>query len=108
MLTHNDRTIPDAVDRVPDTLRAGVRHIGFKDVGLPFAGLRRLADRIRAAGATLEACRAAVGSGEIPRNSPFAVTVPGAIDAWEQLLRDHGTRSLAEMLQPAIRFARDG
>jgi gamma-glutamyltranspeptidase / glutathione hydrolase len=60
------------------------------------------------AGATLEACRAAVGSGEIPRNSPFAVTVPGAIDAWEQLLRDHGTRSLAEMLQPAIRFARDG
>lgn len=53
MLTHHDRTIPDAVDRVPDTLRAGVRHIGFKDIGLPFAGLRRLADTIRAGGATL-------------------------------------------------------
>jgi gamma-glutamyltranspeptidase/glutathione hydrolase len=60
------------------------------------------------AGATLECCRAAVGSDEIPRNSPFAVTVPGAIDAWEQLLRDHGTRPLSEMLQPAIRFARNG
>jgi hypothetical protein len=53
MLTHYDRTIPDAVDRVPDALRAGVGHIGFKDVGLPFAGLRGLADRIQAAGATL-------------------------------------------------------
>lgn len=30
-----------------------MRHIGFKDVGLPFARLRRLADTIRAAGATL-------------------------------------------------------
>jgi 4-hydroxythreonine-4-phosphate dehydrogenase len=53
MLTHTDRTIPDAADRVPDALRAGVRHIGFKDVGLAFAGLRRLAHTIRAAGATL-------------------------------------------------------
>jgi DNA-binding NarL/FixJ family response regulator len=53
MLTHSDRTIPDAADRVPDALRAGVRHIGFKDVGLSFAGLRRLARTIRAAGATL-------------------------------------------------------
>jgi gamma-glutamyltranspeptidase len=47
-------------------------------------------------------CRATVGTQEIPRNSPFAVTIPGAVDAWEQLLRDHGTRSLAAMLQPAI------
>jgi DNA-binding NarL/FixJ family response regulator len=53
MLTHTDRTIPDAAYRVPDALRAGVRHIGFKDVGPPFASLRRLADTIRAAGARL-------------------------------------------------------
>jgi hypothetical protein len=53
MLTHTDLTIPDALDRVPDALSAGVRHIGFKDVGLPFAGLRCIADMIRRAGATL-------------------------------------------------------
>lgn len=44
----------------------------------------------------------------IPRQSPHAVTVPGAIDAWSQLLRDHGTRDLGAALQPAIRYARDG
>jgi gamma-glutamyltranspeptidase/glutathione hydrolase len=59
-------------------------------------------------GATLDLCRKTVGTQEIPRNSPFAVTVPGAVDAWGQLLRDHGTRLLADVLQPAIRFARDG
>jgi DNA-binding NarL/FixJ family response regulator len=53
MLTRADRTIPDAHDRVPDALAAGVHHIGLKDVGLPFASLRRLADTIRAGGATL-------------------------------------------------------
>src|SRR5918993_314828 len=44
MLTHADRTIPDAHDRVPEALAAGVGHIGFKDIGLPVASLRRLAD----------------------------------------------------------------
>jgi hypothetical protein len=37
MLTHTDRTIPDAQDRVPEALGAGVRHFGVKDIGLPFA-----------------------------------------------------------------------
>lgn len=50
MLTENDRTIPDAASRLEEALAGGVRHIGFKDVGLPFAELRGLADRIRAAG----------------------------------------------------------
>lgn len=48
------------------------------------------------------------GITEIERYTPHAVTVPGAVDAWAQLLRDHGTRSLGDLLQPAIRFARDG
>lgn len=50
MLTANDRTIPDAAARLEEALAGGVRHIGFKDVGLPFATLRGLADTIRAAG----------------------------------------------------------
>jgi gamma-glutamyltranspeptidase/glutathione hydrolase len=48
------------------------------------------------------------GIAEIERNTPHAVTVPGAVDAWARLLEDHGTRSLGEVLQPAIAFARDG
>jgi len=53
MLTRSDRTIPDAHERVLDALSAGVRHIGFKDIGLESGSLRRLVDRIRAAGAKL-------------------------------------------------------
>jgi len=40
--------------------------------------------------------------------SAHTVTVPGAVAAWEKLLGAHGTKSLAELLQPAIRFAEDG
>ncbi len=50
MLTENDRTIPDARDRLEQVLAGGARHIGFKDVGLPFEDLKALADGIRAAG----------------------------------------------------------
>jgi 4-hydroxythreonine-4-phosphate dehydrogenase len=51
MLTRADRTIEDAERRLPEALAAGVRHVGFKDVGLPPPALRRLADAIRSAGA---------------------------------------------------------
>lgn len=51
MLTENDRTIPDARTRLDEALEGGVRHIGFKDVGLPLSELAGLADAIRAAGA---------------------------------------------------------
>jgi len=53
MLTRTDRTISDAHERALAALSAGVCHIGFKDVGLPFASLRRLANTIQAAGAKL-------------------------------------------------------
>jgi len=50
MLTRHDRTIADAFERLEEALDAGVRHIGFKDVGLPMSDLVKLADRIHAAG----------------------------------------------------------
>lgn len=51
MLTRNDRTVPDALDHLPSVLAAGVRHIGFKDVGLPFEALAGLNRAIRNADA---------------------------------------------------------
>ena len=50
MLTADDRTIADARPRLAEALEGGVRHIGFKDVGLPFAELASIAAEIRAAG----------------------------------------------------------
>ena len=44
----------------------------------------------------------------IETQSPHAVTVPGAVDGWAMLLADHGTRSLQELLQPAIGYASEG
>jgi gamma-glutamyltranspeptidase/glutathione hydrolase len=49
-----------------------------------------------------------IGVDTIERHSPHAVTVPGAIDAWTTLARDHGTRSLQALFDPAIRIAEDG
>jgi len=51
---------------------------------------------------------AAQGITEIERQTPHSVTVPGAVDAWSQLVADHGTWSLGDLLQPAIGYARDG
>ncbi len=52
MLTRNDRTVTEAAEHVGTALAAGIRHIGFKDVGLPFEALDDLAKRIRRGGAT--------------------------------------------------------
>ncbi|MFQ5958211.1 MAG: gamma-glutamyltransferase [Alphaproteobacteria bacterium] len=44
----------------------------------------------------------------IDTESPHAVTVPGAIDAWSRLVADHGRKGLDELLQPAITYAENG
>ncbi len=53
MLTRDDATVPDAHAVLDDMAGLGLRHIGFKDVGLPFAELRSLAGRIRDLGAAV-------------------------------------------------------
>ncbi|MFC9948037.1 gamma-glutamyltransferase family protein [Streptomyces pratensis] len=44
----------------------------------------------------------------VPGTGPLAAAVPGAFDAWMLLLRDHGTKTLAEVLRYAIGYAEDG
>ncbi len=52
MLTRNDKTVEEAEQHVVTALAAGVHHIGFKDVGLPFERLKRLNRTIQDGGAT--------------------------------------------------------
>src|SRR3954449_5425778 len=48
------------------------------------------------------------GMHAIPTTGAHSVTVPGAIDAWETILRDHGKLGLDTLLQPAIKAAEEG
>jgi gamma-glutamyltranspeptidase len=48
------------------------------------------------------------GLGQVPRNGVLSVTVPGAVRAWADALRRHGSISLADALAPAIRYAEHG
>ena len=69
--------------------------IGLNASGRAPAGFS--ADRVRRDGAT-----------RIGEGSADAVTLPGAIDGFCRLAADHGTRSLGEVLAPAIRYAEEG
>jgi hypothetical protein len=51
MLTRSDRTIEDCLTVFDEIAPLGLRHVGFKDVGVPPATLRALTDAIRATGA---------------------------------------------------------
>ena len=50
----------------------------------------------------------AAGLDLVPGAGGLAAAVPGAVDAWLVLLRDHGTWELADVLAYAIGYARDG
>ena len=44
----------------------------------------------------------------VPGSGMIAAVVPGAFDAWMQLLRDHGTMPLDEVMAPAIHYLEHG
>ena len=50
MLTNNDVTVGNAMAAYESMRASPLRYVGFKDVGLPVAELKRLAERIRADG----------------------------------------------------------
>ncbi|GHC70194.1 gamma-glutamyltransferase family protein [Limoniibacter endophyticus] len=57
--------------------------------------------------ATIERYKAE-GLDLVPGSGLLATVVPGAFDAWMLMLRDHGTLSLREVMEPAIYYARTG
>ncbi|MFE0451823.1 gamma-glutamyltransferase family protein [Streptomyces sp. NPDC058914] len=59
------------------------------------------------AGATVAHYRG-LGLDLVPGTGPLAAAVPGAFDAWMLLLRDHGTKDLADVLRYAIGYAEHG
>ncbi|ONI90338.1 gamma-glutamyltransferase [Actinosynnema sp. ALI-1.44] len=59
------------------------------------------------AGATIEHYTS-LGLDLVPGTGPLAAAVPGAFDAWMVLLRDHGTKRLADVLKYAIGYADNG
>ncbi|WP_037673797.1 gamma-glutamyltransferase family protein [Streptomyces griseus] len=59
------------------------------------------------AGATVAHYRG-LGLDLVPGTGPLAAAVPGAFDAWMLLLRDHGTKSLADVLKFAVGYAEHG
>ncbi len=59
------------------------------------------------AGATIEHYRG-LGLDLVPGTGPLAAAVPGAFDAWMLLLRDYGSKPLADVLKYAIGYAEHG
>jgi gamma-glutamyltranspeptidase/glutathione hydrolase len=58
--------------------------------------------------ATIAHYRDELGLSLIPGSGLLATVVPGAFDGWMLMLRDHGSMDLADVMQPAIDYARDG
>jgi len=59
------------------------------------------------AGATIAHYKS-LGLDLVPGTGLLACCVPGTFETWALLLRDYGTMTLADVLTPAISYARDG
>ena len=57
---------------------------------------------------SLERLRAEGLDKELPPFHPYTVTVPGACAGWDDLVARHGSLSMAQILNPAIRLAEEG
>ena len=73
---------------------------GGKPVGFSASG--------RAPHAATVAYYAARGITEIAPTTAHAVTIPGAVDGWTRLNKDHGRLPFAALLEPAIALAENG
>lgn len=72
----------------------GLNGSGRSARGLDLAGMRARLDDL--------------GATSIPLHSGLAVTVPGCVDGWFTLHARYGRLPMARLLEPAIRYAREG
>lgn len=100
--------VASAVLCVVEPAMTGVGGDCFALVGTPDGKVSGLNASGRAAMAADAGWLKASGLTEIALRSIHAITVPGAIDGWHQLLKRFGTMDLAEALKPAIRLAEEG
>jgi gamma-glutamyltranspeptidase/glutathione hydrolase len=77
----------------------------YKQVGKPVVALN--GSGRAPAGTSMDTLEAA-GVTRLTETSAHTVTIPGAIAAWELLLKTHGRKGLDEVLRPAIGYAEDG
>ena len=101
-----------ATAAVLGVVEAGSIGIGGDAFCLFYSARERKIKAIDASGrspytASLEFCRKH-GFKEMPQRGIHSVTVPGAVHGWSTLLKTHGSKSLAEVLRPAIRHAEKG
>jgi outer membrane receptor protein involved in Fe transport len=59
-------------------------------------------------GATPQSMAAKSKDGRMPQHGIASATVPGAVDAWDALLRRAGTLSFKDVLEPAVQIADHG
>lgn len=97
-----------AVLCVAEPAMTGIGGDCFALIGTPSGEAKALNASGRAALAADADWLKASGLAAIPPRSIHAITVPGAIDGWHQLLKAHGTISLADALAPAISMAEQG
>src|SRR6185437_6394707 len=60
------------------------------------------------AGATIKHYRDELGLDLVPGTGLLAACIPGTFDTWMTLLRDYGTMRIADVLSPAIGYAKNG
>src|SRR5205814_1519531 len=48
------------------------------------------------------------GHERMPRRGPLSISVPGCVDAWSQIHGRFGTIAWADLIRPAISYAREG
>jgi hypothetical protein len=99
MLTRGDKTVEDCLDVFDEIAPLGLKHVGFKDVGVDFQTLVKLTDRIKSSGATTymevvsETPEACLRSAEIGRKLGIDRLLGGTdVAAVRQILAGSETR----------------